>query len=61
MQTNFCTKVKLFVRSIFSKLRRKRNKSKCCNEVIEIIGSGFTVMPNHVIEQYRDKKVKRDE
>ena len=61
MQTNFCTKVKLFVRSIFSKLRRNRNKSKCYNEVIEIIGSGFTVMPNHVIEQYRDKKVKRDD
>ena len=61
MQTNFYTKVKLFVRSIFSKLRRKRNKSKCYKEVIEIIGSGFTVMPNHVIEQYRDKKVKRDD
>ena len=53
--------MKLFARSIFSKLRRKRNKSKCYNEVIEIIGSGFTEMPNHVIEQYKDKKVKRDD
>lgn len=61
MQTNFYTKVRLFVRSIFSKLRRKRNKSKYYHEVIEITGSGFTVMPNHVIEQYRDKKVKRDD
>jgi hypothetical protein len=61
MQTNFYTKVRLFVRSIFSKLRRKRNKSKYYHEVIEITGSGFTVMPNHVIEQYKDKKVKRDD
>ena len=61
MQTNFYTKIRLFVRSIFSKLRRKRNKSKYYNEVIEITGSGFTIMPNHIIEQYRDKKVKRDE
>lgn len=61
MQTNFYTKVRLFVRNIFSKLRRKRNKSKYYHEVIEITGSGFTVMPNHVIEQYRDKKVKRDD
>jgi hypothetical protein len=61
MQTNFYTKVRLFVRSIFSKLRRKRNKSKYYHEVIEITGSGFTVMRNHVIEQYKDKKVKRDD
>ena len=61
MQTNFYTKVRLFVRSIFSKLRRKRNRSKYYHEVIEITGSGFTVMPNHVIEQYKDKKVKRDD
>lgn len=61
MQTNFYTKVRLFVRSIFSKLRRKRNISKYYHEVIEITGSGFTVMPNHVIEQYKDKKVKRDD
>lgn len=61
MQTNFYTKVKMFVKNIFSKLRRKRNKSKYCHEVIEITGSGFTVMPNHVIEQYKDKKVKRDD
>lgn len=61
MQTNFYTKIKLFVKSIFSKLRRKRNKSKYYHKVIEITGSGFTVMPNHVIEQYRDKKAKRDD
>lgn len=61
MQTNFYTKIKLFVKSIFSKLRRKRNKSKYYNKVIEITGSGFTVMPNHVIEQYKDKKTKRDD
>ena len=61
MQTNFYTKVKLLVKCIFSKIRRKRNKSKCHHEVIEITGSGFTVMPNHVIEQYRDKKLKRDD
>lgn len=61
MQTNFYTKVRLFVKSIFSKLRRKRNRSKYYHEVIEITGSGFTVMPNHVIEQYKDKKVKRDD
>ena len=61
MQANFYTKVKLFVKSIFNKLKRKRNKSKNCHEVTEITGSGFTIMPNHVIEQYRDKKVKRDD
>ena len=61
MQTNFYTKVKMFVRSIFSKLRRKRNKSKYHCEIIEITGSGFTAMPNHVIEQYRDKTIKRDD
>ena len=61
MQTNFYTKVKLFVRSIFNKLKRKRNKSKYYHEVVEITGSGFTIMPNHVIEQYKDKKVKRDD
>ena len=61
MQTNFYTKVKLFVKSIFNKLKRKRNKTKCYHEVVEITGSGFTIMPNHVIEQYRDKKAKRDD
>ena len=61
MQTNFYTKVRLLVKSVFSKVKRKMNKSKYYNEVIEITGSGFTVMPNHVIEQYRDKKAKRDD
>jgi hypothetical protein len=59
MQTNFYAKVKMMWNTLLSKFKR-HTRRKRYHEVIEIVGSGFTIMPDHMIEQYKTKN-KRDD
>jgi hypothetical protein len=45
--------------TLLSKFKR-HTRRKRYHEVIEIVGSGFTIMPDHMIEQYKTKN-KRDD
>lgn len=64
MQTNFYTKVKIWWRSLIAKIKRRFSKNKKHHLVIdvtnELVGSGFTIMPDHMKEQYKTKN-KRDD
>lgn len=63
MQTNFYTKVKIWGRSLIAKTKRWFSKNKNTHivvDVTEIVGSGFTIMPDHMKEQYKTKN-KRDD
>lgn len=55
MQTNYCSKIKSFFRRIFG--RKKLKQPKTYKEV-ELIGTGFTMMPSHLKQQYKEKREK---